>query len=73
MRGNSNVTATACWSATAFHAGTAAADAADRIIYDQATGRIFYDADGLGGAAQVLFAQLDSKPTTLSHLDFFVT
>jgi Ca2+-binding RTX toxin-like protein len=59
--------------ATAFHAGTAAADAADRIIYDQAMGRIFYDADGLGGAAQVLFAQLDSKPTTLSHLDFFVT
>ena len=36
--------------AGAFRAGTAAGDADDRIVYDAATGNIFYDADGLGGS-----------------------
>jgi Ca2+-binding RTX toxin-like protein len=58
--------------AGSFHVGTAAADAADRIIYDQVTGRIFYDVDGLGGAAQVLFAVLDTKPANLTNADFVV-
>ena len=58
--------------AGSFHVGTAAADAADRIIYDQATGRVFYDADGLGGTAQVLFAVLDTKPANLTNADFVV-
>jgi len=40
----------------AFHAGTAAADAEDRVIYDAATGRLSFDKDGVGGAAAVLFA-----------------
>ena len=39
-----------------FHVGTQAADAEDRIIYDQPTGRIFYDPDGTGAEEQVLFA-----------------
>lgn len=55
--------------AGAFRLGTAAADANDRILYDQATGRIFYDADGAGGAAAVLFAQV-AGGTTLTHADF---
>lgn len=41
-----------------FVAGTEAADRDDRVIYDQATGRLFYDADGRGGAAQVLVAEV---------------
>lgn len=42
----------------AFRAGTAAGDADDRIIYDGATGNMYYDADGNGAGAQVLFATL---------------
>jgi Ca2+-binding RTX toxin-like protein len=53
----------------AFRAGTAATDASDRIIYDSDTGRIYYDADGLGGAAQTLFARVDID-TPLTRVDF---
>jgi Ca2+-binding RTX toxin-like protein len=53
----------------AFRAGTAATDASDRIVYDKDTGRIYYDADGLGGAAQILFARVDID-TPLSRVDF---
>jgi Ca2+-binding RTX toxin-like protein len=54
----------------AFHTGTAAADAEDRIVYDSATGRIWYDADGTGGAAAILFAQVDAG-TPLTNIHFF--
>ena len=57
--------------AGAFVSGTAAADADDRIIYDGATGRLFYDADGNGGVAAVLFATLDGRPA-LAASDFTV-
>ena len=56
-------------SAAAFRVGTAAADASDRIVYDQATGKIFYDSDGAGGAAAVLFARVDAG-TVLTSADF---
>ena len=55
--------------ASAFAAGTAAQDADDRILYDSVTGRIFYDADGVGGAAAVLFARVDAG-TVLTSADF---
>jgi Ca2+-binding RTX toxin-like protein len=42
----------------AFRVGPAATDADDRIIYDRATGKVFYDADGVGGADQIIFAQV---------------
>jgi Ca2+-binding RTX toxin-like protein len=55
--------------ASAFHAGTAAHDASDRIVYDAATGKIFYDADGSGAGAAILFATVDTE-TSLTHADF---
>jgi Ca2+-binding RTX toxin-like protein len=42
--------------ASAFVAGTAAADADDRIIFDSASGNVFYDADGNGAGAALLLA-----------------
>ncbi|HEU4518187.1 MAG TPA: cadherin domain-containing protein, partial [Microvirga sp.] len=57
-------------SSDAFHVGKAAADAQDRIVYDKATGALFYDRDG-SGAAAVQFATL-KKGLGLSHHDFFV-
>jgi Ca2+-binding RTX toxin-like protein len=57
--------------AGAFVNGAAAADADDRIIYNQATGQIFFDADGNGAGAQILFATLDTKPA-LTAGDFTV-
>lgn len=63
------IAATGALIAGAFRLGTAAADANDRILYDQASGKIFYDADGAGGVAAVLFAQV-SAGTTLTNADF---
>ncbi|HEV2747653.1 MAG TPA: pre-peptidase C-terminal domain-containing protein [Allosphingosinicella sp.] len=55
--------------ASAFQLGTAARDANDRILYHEASGRIFYDADGAGGAAAILFARVDPG-TALTNVDF---
>ena len=57
---------------TDFHLGTAAADAGDRIIYDQPTGRLWYDADGSGGRAQILFAILDNH-AAITSVDFLIS
>ncbi len=46
-------------------------DAADRILYKQATGELFYDADGSGKAAAVKFAVLDNK-VAITHADFLI-
>lgn len=55
--------------ADAFERGTGAQDAEDRILYDSASGRIFYDADGTGAAAAVLFAVVNPG-VALDHTDF---
>jgi Ca2+-binding RTX toxin-like protein len=55
----------------AFFAGTVAHDADDRIIYDSATGKLFYDADGNGAGAQVLFAQVVAN-AALTSADFLI-
>jgi Ca2+-binding RTX toxin-like protein len=57
--------------ASAFVIGTAAGDADDRVIYDGATGQLYYDADGSGGGAAILFATLTGAPT-LTASDFQV-
>ena len=50
---------------------TGKVDADDHILYKQATGELFYDADGSGKGAAVQFAVLDNK-FTLDHADFLV-
>lgn len=44
-----------------FFVGRHAHDSDDHIIYQQSTGKLFYDRDGTGPAQQVLFAVLDNK------------
>ena len=55
----------------AFHLGAAAASADDRIIYDQTTGQLFYDADGNGSGAATLVAEFTGNPV-LAASDFEV-
>ncbi len=57
--------------ANAFVTGTAAADADDRIVYNSGTGQLFFDADGNGAGAAVLFATLQGAPA-LTAGDFTV-
>ena len=57
--------------ATDFLLGTVAAAAIDRLIYDQALGRLSYDADGVGGLAQVLVLTLNPG-TALTANDLFL-
>ena len=45
-------------SASAFRAGTSASTTSQRIIHDSSTDSIWYDADGSGSQARVLFAKV---------------
>lgn len=53
-----------------FTIGKQAQDADDRMIYDQKTGALFYDADGNGVGAAVQFAQF--KAGTILKADYFL-
>jgi Ca2+-binding RTX toxin-like protein len=54
-----------------FFSGAAAHDADDRIIYNSATGQLFYDADGNGAGAAQLIATI-SNHSALSATDLWV-
>lgn len=57
--------------ASAYFAGTGAADATDRLIYNSSTGALYYDPDGRGGAGQQQIATL-SKGLALTSADFLL-
>lgn len=58
--------------AGAFVLGTAAADADDRVIYDSATGNLYFDRDGAGTEIEIeLFATL-TPGTELSAADIMI-
>ncbi|TMJ18332.1 MAG: hypothetical protein E6G92_00275 [Alphaproteobacteria bacterium] len=63
--------ATGPLNANAFVVGAAAQDADDRIVYDQSTGALWFDADGNGAGAAVQFATLLGNPP-ISASDFTV-
>jgi Ca2+-binding RTX toxin-like protein len=54
-----------------FKIGSKAADANDYIIYNKNTGYLYYDADGIGKGAAVLFAKL-APHLSLTYKDFIV-
>lgn len=58
-------------SAGAFHVGTQAHDATDRVIYDSGSGALYFDPDGTGAQAAQQFAQLTGG-LSLSSSDFYV-
>jgi Ca2+-binding RTX toxin-like protein len=58
-------------SAGAFAFSTAAAEADDRVIYDQSSGNLFFDANGGTRDDQVLFANLTNKASVTAS-DFFI-
>ena len=54
-----------------FVTGSKALDASDRIVYNATTGDIFYDADGSGSGAALLFAKV-AAGTALTAADFLI-
>jgi Ca2+-binding RTX toxin-like protein len=58
--------------AAAFFIGTVAHDADDRIVYNKATGALFFDVDGSGAHAAIQFATLSKRPANLAANHFVV-
>lgn len=46
--------------------GTAAASASDHLVYNSATGALYYDGDGVSGAAQIWIATLTGAPNLMA-------
>lgn len=57
---------------TEFQTGSIASGTGPTILYDQATGRLFFDSDGAGANAAQLFATVNPG-TVLSANDFVIT
>jgi Ca2+-binding RTX toxin-like protein len=58
-------------SANAFVVGIAATTAAHHIVYNNATGALYYDPDGVGGQSHIQMALLSTKPI-LDAADFLL-
>ena len=56
---------------SAFWTGTKAHDSSDRIIYDNASGNLYYDLDGTGSSAAVQFGKL-APNLKMTAADFFI-
>lgn len=56
---------------SAFYIGAAAHDSSDRVVYDKASGALYFDADGTGSAAALQFAQLTAG-TAVTRADFSI-
>lgn len=65
------MTATGTLNKDFFKLSTQTQDANDYIIYNKASGAVYYDADGSGAGGALLVATLLNKPT-IGHADFFV-
>ncbi len=63
--------ATGVLAASKFFIGASAHDSSDRILYDSANGRLYFDADGNGAGAKIWFATLDTG-LALTAADFVV-
>ena len=59
-------------SANDFKLSTQTLDSSDRIIYNQTSGALFYDADGSGRSAALQIALLDSRPAGIDYTDFTI-
>ena len=58
--------------AALFVVGTVAADADDRFVFDQASGRLWFDGDGAGGAVQELVATFEQNAlVTAANIEIF--
>jgi Ca2+-binding RTX toxin-like protein len=66
-----NLTPNSVLASDMFALGTTAVDNNDRFIFDDASGSLFFDLDGVGGIEQVEIAQL-SPETALSANNIFV-
>ena len=66
-----NVGTVGALDASHFTHGTVATTAAQGILYDRATGSIYVDQDGVGGAGAVLFATVTAG-LNLTAADFLV-
>jgi Ca2+-binding RTX toxin-like protein len=54
-----------------FHIGASAADAQDRIVYNSATGALYFDSNGNAAGGAIQFATLDTG-LAMTHNDFVV-
>jgi Ca2+-binding RTX toxin-like protein len=54
------------------NAGGVAGDANDYILYDTLTGNLYYDADGNGAGARVLFATITVAAGTIDPTDILI-
>jgi Ca2+-binding RTX toxin-like protein len=59
--------------ADSFIAGSEAATAAHRLIFDDQTGRLYYDADGVGGQPQLLVAVITVSGGALTAADVLIS